>query len=195
MSGRGRGRHGERRGSTIKEVSSGGPACVIVVITPPVEQLVRQSSQGSGHPSGQGPIHGNSQKGLSRKQKRQASQFRKQKSPKQSKTDQQESLEQQPQQSNLVPRMNIKPTCHMCNKKHAGPRPDAGFLRQPALEGLTRSARRDSPRRVGQKQFSGERSGGGGGDDRRRRRRLMRGGGGVFCLGLGLQALSVDYEV
>ncbi|KZV46100.1 Formin-like protein [Dorcoceras hygrometricum] len=88
MSGRGRGRRGERRGSTIKEVSLGGPACVIVVITPPVEQLVRQPSQGSGHPSGQGPIHGNYQKGLSRKQKRQASQFRKQKSPKQSKTDQ-----------------------------------------------------------------------------------------------------------
>ncbi|KZV28463.1 hypothetical protein F511_03266 [Dorcoceras hygrometricum] len=120
MSGRGRGRRGERRGSTIKEVSSCGPACVIVVITPPVEQLVRQSSQGSGHPSGKDLIHGNSQKGLSRKQKRQASQFRKQKSPKQSKTDQQESLEQQPQQSNLVPRTNIKPTCHMCNKKHAG---------------------------------------------------------------------------
>ncbi|KZV35326.1 hypothetical protein F511_38620 [Dorcoceras hygrometricum] len=50
--------------------------------------------------------------------KRQASQFRKQKSPKQPKTDQQESLEQQP--SNLAPMMNIKPTCPTCNKKHAG---------------------------------------------------------------------------
>ncbi|KZV27172.1 hypothetical protein F511_28473 [Dorcoceras hygrometricum] len=158
MSGRGRGRRGEKRGSTIKEVSLGGPACVIVVITPPVEQLVRQPSQGSGHPSGQGPIHGNFQKGLSRKQKRQASQFRKQNSPKQSKTDQQESLEQQPQQSNLVPRMNIKPTCLMCNKKNA--------------EALTRSARTDSPRRTGRKRISGD-------NGRRRRRRTAGGGGGA----------------
>ncbi|KZV18085.1 hypothetical protein F511_25716 [Dorcoceras hygrometricum] len=71
--GRGRGRCGERRGSTIEKVSSGGPACVIVVITPPVEQLVRQSSQESGHSSGQGPSHGNSQKGFRHKQKRQDS--------------------------------------------------------------------------------------------------------------------------
>ncbi|KZV25917.1 hypothetical protein F511_30703 [Dorcoceras hygrometricum] len=85
MSGRGRGRRGERRDSTIEEISSGGPACVIVVIIPPVEQLVRQSSQESGHSSGQGPSHGNSQKGFRRKQKRQASQFRKLKSPKQPK--------------------------------------------------------------------------------------------------------------
>ncbi|KZV54084.1 hypothetical protein F511_37728 [Dorcoceras hygrometricum] len=120
MSGRGRGRRGERRGSTTEEVSSGGPACVIVVITPPVEQLVRQSSQGSGHSSGQGPSHWNSQKGFRDKQKRQASQFKKQKSPKRPKTDQKESLEQQPQPSNLAPRMNIKPTCPTCNKKHVG---------------------------------------------------------------------------
>ncbi|KZV32587.1 hypothetical protein F511_15752 [Dorcoceras hygrometricum] len=118
--GRGRGRCGERRGSTIEEVSSGGPACVIVVITPPVEQLVRQSSQESGHSSGQGPSHGNTQKGFRHKQKRQASQFRKLKSPKQPITGQQESLEQQPQPSKLAPRMNIKPTCRACNKKHAG---------------------------------------------------------------------------
>ncbi|KZV31332.1 hypothetical protein F511_15160 [Dorcoceras hygrometricum] len=84
--GRGRGRCGERRGSTIEEVSSGGPACVIVVITPPVEQLVRQSSQESVHSSGQGPSHGNSQKGFRHKKKHQASQFRKLKSPKQPKT-------------------------------------------------------------------------------------------------------------
>ncbi|KZV36827.1 hypothetical protein F511_03551 [Dorcoceras hygrometricum] len=80
--GRGRGRCGEIRGSTIEEVSSGGPACVIVVITPPVEQLVRHSSQESGNSSSQGPSHGNSQKGFRHKQKRQASQFRKLKSPK-----------------------------------------------------------------------------------------------------------------
>ncbi|KZV32859.1 hypothetical protein F511_06123 [Dorcoceras hygrometricum] len=50
------------------------------------------------------------------------------------------------------------------------PRPDSTLLRQPALEGLTRSTRTDSPRRIGRKQFSGEeeaaaaaRGGGGGG--------------------------------
>ncbi|KZV26637.1 hypothetical protein F511_15745 [Dorcoceras hygrometricum] len=58
-----------------------------------------------------------------------------------------------------------------------GPRPETRLLRQPALEALTNSARTDSPRRVGRKQLSGERSGGDGGDDRRRRRRLMRGRG------------------
>ncbi|KZV16156.1 hypothetical protein F511_44591 [Dorcoceras hygrometricum] len=34
-----------------------------------------------------------------------------------------------------------------------GPRPEAGFLRQPALEGLTRSARTDSPCRIGRNEF------------------------------------------
>ncbi|KZV46956.1 exportin-1-like [Dorcoceras hygrometricum] len=34
-----------------------------------------------------------------------------------------------------------------------GPRPEEGFLRQPALEGLTRSARTDSPRRIGRNEF------------------------------------------
>ncbi|KZV52083.1 hypothetical protein F511_41574 [Dorcoceras hygrometricum] len=115
----GRGRRGERRCSTTEEVS-GGPACVVVVIAPPVEQLVRQSNQGSGHSLGQGPSHWNSQKGFRHKQKRQASQFKKQKSPKRPKIDQQESLEQQPQPSNLAPRMNIKPNCPACNKKHVG---------------------------------------------------------------------------
>ncbi|KZV52070.1 hypothetical protein F511_36065 [Dorcoceras hygrometricum] len=61
--------------------------------------------------------------------------------------------------------------------RQSGPRPEQRLLRQPALEALTNSARTDSPRRVGRKQLSGERSGGGGGDDRRRRRRLMRGKG------------------
>ncbi|KZV50533.1 hypothetical protein F511_32161 [Dorcoceras hygrometricum] len=46
--------------------------------------------------------------------------------------------------------------------RQSGPRPDPRFLRQDALEALTRSARMDSPRRTGRKQFSG--------DDRRRRR-------------------------
>ncbi|KZV19996.1 hypothetical protein F511_26307 [Dorcoceras hygrometricum] len=45
--------------------------------------------------------------------------------------------------------------------RQSGPRPDPRFLRQAALEALTRSARTDSPRRTGRKQISG--------DDRRRR--------------------------
>ncbi|KZV40059.1 hypothetical protein F511_31131 [Dorcoceras hygrometricum] len=43
--------------------------------------------------------------------------------------------------------------------RQSGPRPDARLLRQPALEGLTRSVRTDSPRQVGRNKF------------RRRRRR------------------------
>ncbi|KZV36537.1 hypothetical protein F511_21886 [Dorcoceras hygrometricum] len=70
--------------------------------------------------------------------------------------------------------------------RQSGPRPDPKLLRQAALEALTRSARTDSPRRIGRKQISG--------DDRRRRRHVGGGGGGVFergrrrfwCLGLGL---------
>ncbi|KZV29133.1 hypothetical protein F511_40136 [Dorcoceras hygrometricum] len=53
--------------------------------------------------------------------------------------------------------------------RQSGLRPEPRLLRQPALEALTNSTRTDSPRRVGRKQLSGERSGGG--DDRRRRRR------------------------
>ncbi|KZV32813.1 hypothetical protein F511_24059 [Dorcoceras hygrometricum] len=37
--------------------------------------------------------------------------------------------------------------------RQSGPRPEARLLRQPALEGLTRSARTDSPRRVGRNNF------------------------------------------
>ncbi|KZV25206.1 subtilisin-like protease [Dorcoceras hygrometricum] len=37
--------------------------------------------------------------------------------------------------------------------RQSGPRPDTRLLRQPALEGLTRSARMDSPRQVGQNKF------------------------------------------
>ncbi|KZV39475.1 hypothetical protein F511_36688 [Dorcoceras hygrometricum] len=35
----------------------------------------------------------------------------------------------------------------------SGPRPEGRLLRQPALEGLTRSARMDSPRQVGRNNF------------------------------------------
>ncbi|KZV51677.1 Tau class glutathione S-transferase [Dorcoceras hygrometricum] len=37
--------------------------------------------------------------------------------------------------------------------RQSGPRPDTRLLRQPALEGLTRSTRTDSPRRVGRNRF------------------------------------------
>ncbi|KZV55562.1 hypothetical protein F511_26381 [Dorcoceras hygrometricum] len=47
--------------------------------------------------------------------------------------------------------------------RQSGPRPDARLLRQPALEGLTRSARTDSPRKIGRNKF--RRSGGGGGGE------------------------------
>ncbi|KZV21218.1 hypothetical protein F511_17952 [Dorcoceras hygrometricum] len=49
--------------------------------------------------------------------------------------------------------------------RQSDPRPETRLLRQPALEGLTRSARTDSPRRIGRKRFSGEAAaqGGGGG--------------------------------
>ncbi|KZV57360.1 hypothetical protein F511_27371 [Dorcoceras hygrometricum] len=54
--------------------------------------------------------------------------------------------------------------------RQSGPRTDLRFLRQAALEALTRSARTDSPRLTGRKPISG--------DDRRRRRRVGGGGGG-----------------
>ncbi|KZV40509.1 hypothetical protein F511_12491 [Dorcoceras hygrometricum] len=45
--------------------------------------------------------------------------------------------------------------------RQSGPRPEGRLLRQPALEGLTRSAWTDSPRQVGRNKF--RRGGGGGG--------------------------------
>ncbi|KZV48701.1 hypothetical protein F511_18325, partial [Dorcoceras hygrometricum] len=58
--------------------------------------------------------------------------------------------------------------------RQSGPRPDPRLLRQTALEVLTRSARSDSPRKVGGKQISGDngaaaaaaQGGGGGGRER-----------------------------
>ncbi|KZV50042.1 hypothetical protein F511_27817 [Dorcoceras hygrometricum] len=47
-------------------------------------------------------------------------------------------------------------------QRQSGPRPDTRLLCHPALEGVTRYARTDSPRRIGRKQFSGEEGGGGG---------------------------------
>ncbi|KZV52310.1 hypothetical protein F511_37700 [Dorcoceras hygrometricum] len=65
-------------------------------------------------------------------------------------------------------------------QSQSGPRPKTGFLRQPALEGLTRSARTDSPRRVVRNKFrrleaaaaAATRGGGGGGFVRGGRRRF-----------------------
>ncbi|KZV44385.1 hypothetical protein F511_24088 [Dorcoceras hygrometricum] len=48
--------------------------------------------------------------------------------------------------------------------RQSGPRSEGRLLRQPALEGLTRSARTDSPRQVGRNKFRRER--------RRRRREV-----------------------
>ncbi|KZV46616.1 hypothetical protein F511_35991 [Dorcoceras hygrometricum] len=64
--------------------------------------------------------------------------------------------------------------CGRC--RQSGPRPETRVLRHPALEGLTGSARTDSPHRIGQKRISGD-------DGRRRRRRRQRrtaGGGGLW---------------
>ncbi|KZV36030.1 hypothetical protein F511_31453 [Dorcoceras hygrometricum] len=49
---------------------------------------------------------------------------------------------------------------HCGRYRQSGPRPEMRLLRQPALEGLTRYARTDSPRRIGRKRFSGEDGGG-----------------------------------
>ncbi|KZV49393.1 hypothetical protein F511_38186 [Dorcoceras hygrometricum] len=46
--------------------------------------------------------------------------------------------------------------------RQSGPRPEARLLRQPALEGLPRSARTDSPRQVWRNKFRRSGSGGGG---------------------------------
>ncbi|KZV30457.1 beta-adaptin-like protein A [Dorcoceras hygrometricum] len=75
------------------------------------------------------------------------------------------------------------------NLRQSGPRPDPRFLRQTALEVLTRSARTYSPRKTRPEQIPAKlaaaaaaHGGGGGGGERRER-------GGV-CLGLGLIDLS-----
>ncbi|KZV55241.1 ankyrin repeat-containing protein-like [Dorcoceras hygrometricum] len=64
--------------------------------------------------------------------------------------------------------------------RQSGPRPETGLLRQPALEGLTISARTDSPRQVGRNKFrrskaAALRRGG-------RRRLLMLGLGFLVCV-------------
>ncbi|KZV41555.1 hypothetical protein F511_17987 [Dorcoceras hygrometricum] len=44
--------------------------------------------------------------------------------------------------------------------RQSGPRPEGRLLRQPALEGLTRSARTETPRKVGRNKFQRVRRGG-----------------------------------
>ncbi|KZV48812.1 hypothetical protein F511_24125 [Dorcoceras hygrometricum] len=61
--------------------------------------------------------------------------------------------------------------------RQSGPRPDSRHLRQPALEGLTNSARTETPRQADRNKFDHgkrrrRRKGGG------RRREVIRGGGG-----------------
>ncbi|KZV42556.1 hypothetical protein F511_19910 [Dorcoceras hygrometricum] len=68
-----------------------------------------------------------------------------------------------------VSRGNRHFTVDCGRQRQSGPRPETGFLRQPALEGLTRSARTDSPRQDWPEQFPAKRGGGGGA----RRRRLL----------------------
>ncbi|KZV58079.1 hypothetical protein F511_37272 [Dorcoceras hygrometricum] len=74
--------------------------------------------------------------------------------------------------SSALKRRNWK-TDHCGRNSQSGPRPETRLLRQPALEGLTRSARTDSPRRIGRKRFSG--------GARRRRRRLVERREGGQC--------------
>ncbi|KZV48132.1 hypothetical protein F511_21141 [Dorcoceras hygrometricum] len=60
--------------------------------------------------------------------------------------------------------------------RQSGPRPEGRLLRQPALEGLTRSTRTETPRKVGRNKFRREAAAAaqGGGDD------LREEGGGAF---------------
>ncbi|KZV38348.1 hypothetical protein F511_27838 [Dorcoceras hygrometricum] len=61
----------------------------------------------------------------------------------------------------------------------SGPRPEPRLLRQAALEGLTRSARTDSPQKTDRSK-SDQVNGGGGGGGRRRRRLLGEEGAGAL---------------
>ncbi|KZV33728.1 PH-interacting protein [Dorcoceras hygrometricum] len=66
----------------------------------------------------------------------------------------------------------------------SGPRPEGRLLRQPALEGLTRSARTDSPLQVGRNNFRRSKVAAAAVRETRRRRRLLgEEGGGHLELG------------
>ncbi|KZV26424.1 hypothetical protein F511_14502 [Dorcoceras hygrometricum] len=66
-----------------------------------------------------------------------------------------------------------------------GPQPDARLLHQPALEGLMRSARTDSPRQDWPEKFPAKRGGGGGGG-------FWRGGRAATLLGLGFSCKVIS---
>ncbi|KZV20443.1 hypothetical protein F511_13441 [Dorcoceras hygrometricum] len=86
-------------------------------------------------------------------------------------------------------RVELFHPCSDCGSlRQSGPRPDPRLLRQAALEALTRSARTDSPRRVGRKQISGD-------NGRRRRRCTAGGGGGVWRGGEGRLSLGIQLAV
>ncbi|KZV39100.1 hypothetical protein F511_13552 [Dorcoceras hygrometricum] len=76
-----------------------------------------------------------------------------------------------------VSRGNRHFTVDCGRQRQSGPRSETGFLRQPALEGLTRSARTDSPRQDWPEQFPAACGGGGGGAQGWRRRILEEGRG------------------
>ncbi|KZV17270.1 FRIGIDA-like protein 4a [Dorcoceras hygrometricum] len=76
-------------------------------------------------------------------------------------------------------------------QRQSGPRPETGFLRQPALEGLKRSARMDSPVKIVRKKFrrhvaaaAAAHMGGGGGF-------LEEGRGGGQEIGLGFSCVVI----
>ncbi|KZV40141.1 hypothetical protein F511_24626 [Dorcoceras hygrometricum] len=70
--------------------------------------------------------------------------------------------------------------------RQSGPRPDPRLLRQAALEAPTRSARTDSPRRIGRNKFPATIGGGDGGARRAAAAALGEEGRGGYVLGLGL---------
>ncbi|KZV52844.1 hypothetical protein F511_36134 [Dorcoceras hygrometricum] len=62
--------------------------------------------------------------------------------------------------------------------RQSGPRPEARLLCQPVLEGLTRSARTNSPRQVGRNNFRRSKAAAAARETRRQRRLLGEEGGG-----------------
>ncbi|KZV41809.1 hypothetical protein F511_20782 [Dorcoceras hygrometricum] len=72
--------------------------------------------------------------------------------------------------------LGLDPDCG--RYRQSGPRPDTRLLRHSALEGVTRSARTDSPRQIGRNRFrrrGGDDGGDGGGSLREEGRRLTLG--------------------
>ncbi|KZV42432.1 hypothetical protein F511_12658 [Dorcoceras hygrometricum] len=74
--------------------------------------------------------------------------------------------------------------------RQSGPRPETGFLRQPALEGLTRSARTDSPPQDWPEQIPGKRRRAPGGGVEAFERR----GAALIALGIGYPRMSASGE-